>query len=281
MDLKCVINSRHTSERVYSPTGISPTLQANKGGTSNKSVLIACGQTKSTNMPAKLTEKTMEEESYMKETSQQSKQKTSQNMTSWLEDFLAKHSQLQVNAQDLMTQEEHSFLRLQGFSGTKHPDVFYSKTLKVYYLITLEGLSKQYLKYSPTLGIELNGRYLILKTSEFHRTGKECSLSDILEDKVEDKYFLSEKQTGYIKNNMHKVSSSTALISHTTKGGATTGKEQCYEQTSRTHNPKGISPTVPTASGGRHIPMICESEDSRLSRQNDSKDFLIIGLKKE
>jgi len=43
------------------------------------------------------------------------------------------------------------------------------------------------------LGIELNGRYLILKTSEFRRTGNECSLSDILEDKVEDKYFLTEK----------------------------------------------------------------------------------------
>ena len=118
----------------------------------------------------------------------------SQTSTSWLADFRAKHSLLQVKEGDSMTQEELSFLKSQGFLESKHQGVFYSKTLKAYYLTTVEKLSKQYLKFSPTLGIELNGRYLILKTSEFHKTGKECSLSDILEEQVDQKYFLSEKK---------------------------------------------------------------------------------------
>jgi dcm: DNA (cytosine-5-)-methyltransferase len=41
-------------------------------------------------------------------------------------------------------------------------------------------------------GTMSNGRYVTAKTSECPRTGKECLLSDILEDEVSEKYFLSE-----------------------------------------------------------------------------------------
>ena len=129
---------------------------------------------------------------FTRATSPPSPQPISLTMTSWLEVFLASRSLLLGNVEGLMTPEEHCFLKSQGFSETKDPDVYYSKTLKAYYLMTVEKLSKPYLKHSPTLGIELNGRYLILKTSEFRRTGNECSLSDILEDQVDDKYFLSD-----------------------------------------------------------------------------------------
>lgn len=37
-----------------------------------------------------------------------------------------------------------------------------------------------------------NGKCLTANISEFHRIGKECSLSDILEESVDEKYFLSE-----------------------------------------------------------------------------------------
>ena len=155
-------------------------------GSVQKDYMIVYGRTNGTNTQHKSTEKNLEKGNYMKETSQKLIQETSQTMTCWLEDFLAKHSALRVKEQDLMTLEELSFLKSQGFSETGDPDVFYSKTSKAYYLMTVEKLSKQYLKFSPTLGIELNGRYLILKTSEFHRTGKECSLSD--KEKIIDKY---------------------------------------------------------------------------------------------
>lgn len=43
-------------------------------------------------------------------------------------------------------------------------------------------------------GMNANGRYLTAKTSACRRTGKECSLSDILEESVDEKYFLSQQQ---------------------------------------------------------------------------------------
>ena len=44
-----------------------------------------------------------------------------------------------------------------------------------------------------TLGIWCNGKYAIVRTTESRRIGKECILSDILEETVDPKYFLSEK----------------------------------------------------------------------------------------
>lgn len=53
------------------------------------------------------------------------------------------------------------------------------------------------LSWSKT-GTTRNGRYSIVKTSECHRTGKGCSLSDVLEQNVDEKYFLSAQQTARI-----------------------------------------------------------------------------------
>ena len=50
--------------------------------------------------------------------------------------------------------------------------------------------------------MSLNGRYLTAKISESPRIGKECSLSDILEEEVEDKYFLSHEMSQKL---MHDV----------------------------------------------------------------------------
>lgn len=44
-------------------------------------------------------------------------------------------------------------------------------------------------------GMIQNGKCSTLKTSEYHKTEKGCSLSDILEDEVPQKYFLSKEQT--------------------------------------------------------------------------------------
>jgi hypothetical protein len=69
---------------------------------------------------------------------------------------------------------------------------------EVYYLMTMDELCRQSLKFSPTLGIWCNGKYAIVRTTESHRIGKECILSDILEDQVDPKYFLSEKAKKYL-----------------------------------------------------------------------------------
>lgn len=59
------------------------------------------------------------------------------------------------------------------------------------------------LSWSKT-GTTRNGRYSIVKTSECHRTGKGCSLSDVLEQNVDEKYFLSAQQTARILANSKK-----------------------------------------------------------------------------
>jgi hypothetical protein len=93
----------------------------------------------------------------------------------------------------LTSPEAHSFLKSHGFCGTNDPNIFYSKTLKACIVTTMEKLSSQYLGFSPTLVMTCKSGVSIARTLESRRIGKECSLSDVLEDGVDEKYFLSEK----------------------------------------------------------------------------------------
>lgn len=51
------------------------------------------------------------------------------------------------------------------------------------------------------MGMIANGNCSTQKTLAFHKTGKGCSLSDILEVEVDEKYFLSPRQTAKILAN--------------------------------------------------------------------------------
>ena len=116
----------------------------------------------------------------------------SQNLNYFVRDFLAKHSAWLESKEDLTIQEEHSFLTSQGFVQKKDPDIWYLKTLGVYYLTDRQKLSKQYLGFLPIWGMGLaNGRYLTAKITAFPKTAKESYLSDILEDSPDELYFLS------------------------------------------------------------------------------------------
>jgi hypothetical protein len=53
-------------------------------------------------------------------------------------------------------------------------------------------------------GMTSNGKCLTARITESPRTGKECSLSDILEEHVDQKYFLSEKAVAGILNHKEK-----------------------------------------------------------------------------
>jgi len=155
-------------------------------------------------------------------TSEQLPLMISQTTISSLEDFLVKLSALLGKEEDLMTPEGLSFLKLHGFFETKDPDIFFSKMLKVYLVMKAEKLSRQYLGFSPTLGTTVNGKYLIPRTSESHRIGKECSLSEILEENVDQKYFLSKEVTQRLMGKL-RVQPLTPTIG---KVLTTTGNEQ-------------------------------------------------------
>ena len=130
---------------------------------------------------------------YFLMTSQQSIQKNSPISISCVRDFLVNLLALQEKDSDLKTQEAQCFLKSHGFLKTKDRDILFSKMLKAYLITTEEKLSKQYLKFSPTLGIKLNGSYLILSSSEFLKTGNGCTLLDVMEQNVPEKYFLSQE----------------------------------------------------------------------------------------
>jgi hypothetical protein len=125
-------------------------------------------------------------------TARQSSLLDSPTLDSLSVDSHARLSALLASAVDLMKQEGLYFLTSHGFLRTSDPAILYSKTLRVYLVMTLEKLSEQFLGFSPTWGIAWNGAYLTAKISEFPRTGNGCTLSDILEDDVAGKYFLSD-----------------------------------------------------------------------------------------
>ena len=131
-------------------------------------------------------------------TSEKSTHQNSPISISYVQDFLVNLFQLLEKDEDLKTQEVQCFLKSHGFLKTNDPNILFSKTLKAYLITTEAKLSKQYLKFSPTLGIAYNGNYLILSSSEFLKTGRECTLLDVMEKDVPEKYFLSPRMESKI-----------------------------------------------------------------------------------
>ena len=110
-----------------------------------------------------------------------------------LGDSLASLSALLANAGALAILGEPSSLMSLGFCSTKDPDIWYSKTSKVYLLTTVEKLSRKYLGFLPTWGTELNGWYLTAPASAFPKTVSASTLSDIVEENAPARYYLSHQ----------------------------------------------------------------------------------------
>ena len=244
-------------DRIYSVKGISPTLAAQRGNNSKGSILVST-QTSSTSTPPKFTKNTMEKST--QETLELSMLKKSQTTIYSVLDSLVRALVSLEKGKDLRTPEGLCFLKSLGLRSIKDPDIYSLKTSRVCLVTTKEKLSRQSLGFSPTWGIELNGRYLIASTLEFPKTGKECSLSDILEEKVDQKYFLSEKAVATLFREVKKGRNGLPIQSQVDTP-VEMQEGRTFGQTSRIHSKKGISPTVPTASGGHHIPMVQESDD--------------------
>ena len=69
---------------------------------------------------------------------------------------------------------------------------------KVFSVVTKDRTLTSYCDQLPTLGMMVNGNYVILGGT-CHKTESEYTLSDILEENVDPKYFLSEKMTERLK----------------------------------------------------------------------------------
>ena len=149
---------------------------------------------KSTSTPSKSTA-TTSPRIPISEMSQELFPKTCQTSISCAEASLASLSQSLGKEGDLKILEEHSSLRSLGSLGLK--DLNYcSWKMSKDFSHTIMGAPLE-LSSQPflTWGIFANGRYLTARISESHRIGKGCSLSDILETEVDEKYFLSDAVT--------------------------------------------------------------------------------------
>lgn len=108
-------------------------------------------------------------------------------------DGLAKTIACLENEQDKERVREVVFsLRQLEFSGLKTPSISLLKTSPDYSALMMVVTSTQQLECSPTLGMTVNGKFLI-QGGFSPRIESGLSLSDILLEAVDHKYFLSEK----------------------------------------------------------------------------------------
>src|SRR5690606_24709419 len=114
-------------------------------------------------------------------------------LTLSVEDSHAKLFQLLGSEGDSMTLEELYSLKLYVSPISSDHAIYSLKTSKDYSTMTMAIRSRQSSEPWMNSGMMRNGKCLTLKTLEFPKTGKECSLSDILEENVPEKYFLSEE----------------------------------------------------------------------------------------
>ena len=90
------------------------------------------------------------------------------------------------------------FFEIARILKDKKPPYILLENVRGYYLTTKDVLSRQSLGFSPTWGISFNGRYLTRRISKCHNEEKGCLLKDILEEKVPEKYYLSEETAAKI-----------------------------------------------------------------------------------
>lgn len=100
-------------------------------------------------------------------------------------------SQALENVEASLTPGERSFLSFAGFCRASRLDILFSRTCRDFSLMTMEGLSKQSSPRFKSWGIAWNGNCLTAEITAYRRVGRDCTLSDILEESPHARYFLS------------------------------------------------------------------------------------------
>ena len=108
------------------------------------------------------------------------------------------------NGRDSQIREARCSLRSAESYMIKDPAWSYWKMSKVYSTTKEEELFTESSSRFKNWGMWDNGKFLTAKISVSHRTGNECSLSDILEEEVDPKYFLSQKAMDGVMSHMKR-----------------------------------------------------------------------------
>ena len=126
-------------------------------------------------------------------------QENSQESISSLSDSLARIYLLLVSEEDYKLTEVAYSLKQCESLGLRNPNILSLKMSKGYFPVTKDKTSTSYCEQLPSLGMMVNGNYLI-QGGFSPKIENEYTLSDILEEEVDQKYFLSEKMINYLQN---------------------------------------------------------------------------------
>lgn len=146
-----------------------------------------------------------EEMNFLEKISQKLTQENYLNSTSCVADSLAKLFQLLEKGKVLKIQEELSYLNCLGLLKKKDHRIYSLRMSEDSSATTKGEHSEQSSWHWMKSGMMCNGKCLTLNISECHRTEKECTLSDILEEEVDDQYYLSDKMTDYLLKQMNQT----------------------------------------------------------------------------
>jgi len=167
------------------------------GGNLRRPLLDVSGIMTSTSGQSKSTTKTSMKNGSQK-TSVQSKLVKSQITIFSVQDFLAKAFRLLGKGRDSRTLVGRYFSRYAESFRLKDPRWFFWRMSRVFSPTTVTEPSASSSNPYGNLGMWDNTKCLTARISESPRTGS-VSLSSVLEEKVAQKYFLSEKQQRWIQ----------------------------------------------------------------------------------
>lgn len=204
----------------------------------------------------------------MQMTLQELSPKSFQKLTATASDFHARLSALLESEEASKIQEELCFLKSCGWLESESLVYFSPKTSEV--SSTMRGDKRSESSYPQWMswGTMSNGRCLTANILGFPRIGQECSLLDILEKQVDEKYFLSDATMEHLIRNDWKPSREFRhLQQRATKESQNSGTAQdrqgvmvreatCKQviggsQGNRVYDPSGISVTLSSQGGGR------------------------------
>lgn len=175
---------------------ISPTLTEAMGKGGGKVPFVVSGQTNGTNTQTQSTANISG--SATSGTSEQLVLTKSPTTTYSVRDFLAKVLALLESGEDSKIQEALYSLKLLESQGLNELRIYSLKMSKdcssMIRAIPLRQSSQPLMNW----GMTFNGKCLTARISESRRIGKECSLSEILEEQPDQKYFLSEKSVKFL-----------------------------------------------------------------------------------
>jgi len=197
--------------------------------------------------------------------------------TCGVSDFLVKISRSPENNWDSKGGVPACSTKCAGCSKTKtkkiNPDTCSSKMLRTYFQSTGDGISSICSIHWMKSATMQSGNFSILQTSEFLKTERGCSLSDILEENVPQKYFLSREQTERILSKSSeeakdKGSTDTGGVSCTlsSHGGGQGAKTGLYYIPATIGKGKGMDSCTITDLGKGTANCICSRDYKELRR---------------